>query len=149
MEQPKTATQELVTAYCKDTITPALRGRALSTKTLERKVQRAKSKVQEFPAKVKTFDDLAVIPDRFATTFDGDRFQIFNKVIGSETRSKALRMVGYASNFGLRLLQQSDIWSADGTFSVAPQPFYQLYTVMAHLDRYAYPCAFVFLPGKK
>jgi hypothetical protein len=51
--------------------------------------------------------------------------------------------------FGLELLCQAEIWSADGTFSVAPAPFYQLYTIMAHLDSYAYPAAFVFLPGKK
>jgi hypothetical protein len=58
-------------------------------------------------------------------------------------------MIGYSSNFGLHMLRQAEVWSADGTFSVTPPPFYQLYTILAHLDGYAYPAAFVFMPGKK
>jgi hypothetical protein len=59
------------------------------------------------------------------------------------------RIVCYASNFGLSLLRQAECWSSDGTFSVCPEPFFQLYSVHAHLGSNSFPAAFFFLPGKK
>jgi hypothetical protein len=59
------------------------------------------------------------------------------------------RIVCYASNFGLRMLKKADTWSSDGTFSVCPDPFFQLYSIHAHLGKVSYPAAFFFLPGKK
>jgi hypothetical protein len=59
------------------------------------------------------------------------------------------RIVCYASNFGLGLLRKAECWSSDGTFSTCPDPFFQLYTVHAHLGATSYPAAFLFLPGKK
>jgi hypothetical protein len=168
-DQPKMATVTLVTEYCKETMASGLRGRAIDMKSMERKVQRWKSKSLEYPKKPKGYGDLEALPEKFTTTFDGDRFLLFNKIIGATSESgtqepsqstakasssgkaavKIMRMIGFASNYGLHLLRQAEIWSADGTFSVAPEPFYQLYTVMAHLDGYAFPAAFVFMPGKK
>jgi hypothetical protein len=152
--------------FCKETAAPALRGRSVSLKGVERKIQRYKTRALNHPKKPAKFEDLEALPDQYKTTFDGDRFLIFNKVIGgpastleaestqeatqgSSSSGKGLRMIGYSSNFGLHLLRQAEVWSADGTFSVTPPPFYQLYTILAHLDGYAYPAAFVFMPGKK
>jgi hypothetical protein len=59
------------------------------------------------------------------------------------------RIICFASNFGLGLLRKAETWSSDGTFSVCPEPFFQLYTVHAHLGAASYPAAFLFLPGKK
>jgi hypothetical protein len=173
-EQPKMPTVDLVTAYCKDTMSSGLRGRALDMKSMERKVQRWKNKSLDYPKKPKGYGDLESLPPQFTTTFDGDKFLLFNKVMGASSSDepeagtqeatqgastsgkaagkaagKTSRMIGFASNFGLHLLRQADIWSADGTFSVAPEPFYQIYTILAHLDGYAFPAAFVFMPGKK
>jgi hypothetical protein len=39
-EQPQMPTVELVTAYCKETMSSGLRGRALDMKSMDRKVQR-------------------------------------------------------------------------------------------------------------
>jgi hypothetical protein len=153
--------------FCKETGAPALRGRAGSLKGIERKIQRYKTRSLNHPKRPAKFEDLEALPDQFKTTFDGDRFLIFNKVIGgpastveaestqeatqasSSASGKCLRMIGYSSNFGLHLLRQAEVWSADGTFAVTPAPFYQLYTILAHLEGYAYPAAFVFMPGKK
>jgi hypothetical protein len=167
-EAPKTATVELVSAFCKETATPALRGRALALKGIERKIQRYKTRALNHPKKPSKFEDLESFPEKFRTTYDGDKFLIFNKIIGASAAAtnveaestqeatqgtsssgKGSRMIGYASHFGLHLLRQAEVWSADGTFSVTPPPFYQLYTILAHLDGYAYPSAFVFMPGKK
>jgi hypothetical protein len=166
-EEPKTATVDLMSAFCKETTAPALRGRAGTMKSLERKIQRHKTKALDHPKMPKKFADLESLPDKFKTTASGDKFLLFNKLIGtasaecestqeatqgtsSSSGSKTgARMIGFASNFGLHLLRQAEIWSADGTFSVTPHPFYQLYTILAHLDGYAYPSAYVFMPGKK
>jgi hypothetical protein len=59
------------------------------------------------------------------------------------------RIICYASNFGLSLLRKAESWSSDGTFDVCPEPFYQLYTVHAHLGADTYPAAYFFMPGKK
>jgi hypothetical protein len=59
------------------------------------------------------------------------------------------RIVAYSSNFGLNLLRRAETWSSDGTFSVCPEPFFQLYTVHAHIGKNVFPAAFLFLPGKK
>jgi hypothetical protein len=59
------------------------------------------------------------------------------------------RIIAYASNFGLSMLKKAETWSGDGTFSVCPEPFYQVYTIHAHLGKTSFPSAFIFLPGKK
>jgi hypothetical protein len=46
-------------------------------------------------------------------------------------------------------LRKAECWSSDGTFSICPEPFFQVYTVHAHLGATSYPAAFFFLPGKK
>jgi hypothetical protein len=166
-EEPKTATVDLMSAFCKETAAPALRGRAGAMKALERKIQRHKTQALDHPKKPKKYADLESLPDKFKITASGDKFLIFNKLIGTavgvdvESTQEATqgtstsgsktgaRMIGYSSNFGLHLLRQAEVWSADGTFSVTPEPFYQLYTILAHLDGYSYPSAYVFMPGKK
>jgi hypothetical protein len=168
-EDPRTATVDLMSAFCKETSTPGLRGRALALKSMERKIQRHKTIALDHPKKPTKFVDLESLPLKFTQTFDGDRFLIFNKTMGTGSAVEAestqeptqgtsssaaavkgdRRMIGFASNFGLHLLRQAEIWSADGTFSVTPPPFYQIYTILAHVDGYAYPAAFVFMPGKK
>jgi hypothetical protein len=64
-------------------------------------------------------------------------------------KSGVPRIIGFASNFGLKLLRKSETWSSDGTFSVCPPPFYQFYSIHAHVGQNAYPAAFFFMPGKK
>jgi hypothetical protein len=59
------------------------------------------------------------------------------------------RIIAFASNFGLHMLKKAETWSSDGTFSVCPDPFFQLYSVHAHVGKHSYPAAFIFLPGKK
>jgi hypothetical protein len=57
--------------------------------------------------------------------------------------------VAFCSNCGLNLLRRAETWSSNGTFSVCPEPFFQLYSVHAHIGKNVFPAAFIFLPGKK
>ena len=48
----------------------------------------------------------------------------------------------------LSILTSSQSWYADGTFKVAPQQFYQLYTIHAEKDGYIFPCVYILLTEK-
>ncbi len=58
----------------------------------------------------------------------------------------------FMSEFGKRILQASNTFYRDGTFSICPEPFGQLYTVIADgggTMKNVFPCAFMLLPNKK
>ena len=59
------------------------------------------------------------------------------------------RMLIYATDENLNMLQMSETWFADGTFKVVPQLFFQLYTVHALRNGYLIPCAYGLLPNKQ
>ena len=48
----------------------------------------------------------------------------------------------------ISILKTSQSWNADGTFKVAPQHFYQLYTIHAEKDGYIFPCVYVLVTEK-
>jgi len=111
---------------------------------MERAVQRQKARVQEHPRVPNGYEDLETLPDKFTKTFDGERFLISN--VGLEGGDRILL---FSSMFGLDLLRKAKTWSGDGTFSVTPLPFYQLYTIMAEIDGHSYPAAYSLLPNKR
>ena len=113
---------------------------------MERKANRHKASLRSHPTCPTTFDELEELPLSYTQTFDGDRFLILNKVI-EQTGSP--RILVFASNTGLNLLKLSETWSSDGTFSVAPEPFSQFYTIMAEYEGKSFPAVFAFLPNKK
>jgi hypothetical protein len=140
---PKLSTSHLVAEWQKKTIDPAERCHLPSKRTMERKLQRKKKDVKGHPKCPEAFADLANIPEKFARTFDGKPFLISN------INTPAGRILIYCSPSGLKMMSRSEIWTIDGTFSVVPKPFTQLYSFMAELDGYSYPCIFCLLPNKK
>ena len=48
----------------------------------------------------------------------------------------------------LQMLQQSDLWSCDSTFSFAPDQDEQLYTIHALQNGVSHPCVYALLPGR-
>jgi len=143
-ENPTLKTSHLLNEWAKETLTPAERSKAMLRWSMRRKIQKAKNKVSNHPPLPRDFDDLTDIPDQYKTTVDGERFVLFNDVVEGQGR-----MILFASAQGLILLQRSETWSCDGTFAVMPEPFLQLYTVMAELNNKSYPCFFGLLPNKK
>jgi hypothetical protein len=59
------------------------------------------------------------------------------------------RILIFSSNMGLKILQTSVAWTADGTFEVVQPPFLQLYSIMEEIEGISYPCLFAFLLNKK
>uniref|UniRef100_A0A914Y7Y9 MULE transposase domain-containing protein n=1 Tax=Panagrolaimus superbus TaxID=310955 RepID=A0A914Y7Y9_9BILA len=54
----------------------------------------------------------------------------------------------FASNEGIQRCKDYGHWSADGTFSIAPKKFAQLYLINALIDKSTVPCLFALLQRK-
>jgi len=143
-DNPTLQTAQLMAEWCQETSKPEERSKAGSLKTMERSLQREKAKVREHPPVPKTFDDFANIPEHFRTTFDGQKFLISNVRLDNGER-----ILIFSSFFGLDLLRKSENWMVDGTFSIAPEPFKQVYSILAEADNKAYAAVFSFLPNKR
>ena len=143
-DNPTLQTAQLIAEWCQATSKPEERSKAGSLKTMERSLQKEKAKVREHPPMPQTYDDFSDIPEQFQNTFDGQKFLISNLSLESGER-----ILIFSSFFGLELLRKSTAWMADGTFSIAPEPFTQVYSVLAELDGKAYAAVFSFLPNKR
>lgn len=143
-ENPSLKTSHLLNKWALETLTPAEKSKAMLRWSMRRKIQKSKNKVSNHPPLPRHFDDLNELPDQYKKTVDGERFLLFKEEV-----EKQVRMVFFASAQGLILLQRSETWSCDGTFTVMPEPFLQLYTVMAELNNKSYPCFFGLLPNKR
>ena len=78
------------------------------------------------PAVPQNRADVPVIQNEFQSTSNGDRFLLYDSGVGD-----ANRIIIFATDECLDLHKQSDHWFADGTFSVSPAIFFQVYTVHA------------------
>ena len=59
------------------------------------------------------------------------------------------RIIIYCTPSMLSLLSKSNTWFVDGTFTVCPSLFYQLYTINVMFHGKNMPCLYALLPGKK
>jgi hypothetical protein len=144
-KQPRLSTGAIIAEWQKSTLDEAEKTYLPSKRTMQRKVRRLKKAANHHPALPKDYTDLVDLPEHFKRTSDGGFFLIDN----AEVNDQGERMLVFASNAGLKMLQKSKSWSADGTFDVVPSPFCQLYSVMSELDGYSYPCLFSLLPNKR
>ena len=72
-------------------------------------------------------DQKFIIPDVYKETYANERFLLYDK----RKSSYGGRLLVFASDEQLRVLFQSDVLFADGTFKVAPKLFEQLYVIHA------------------
>ena len=59
------------------------------------------------------------------------------------------RILVFGTRQMLSLLRDSSNWFADGTFSVVPGQFFQLYTIHCEKDGYIIPCLYGLLTNKR
>ena len=111
---------------------------------MERTVQKVKARAQGHPAVPQDYSDIHQLPEKFCKTWDGERFLLSNVQLENGDR-----VLLFSSPFGLDLLRKSGTWGGDGTFGVAPKPFFQLYTLLAEVNNHSYPAAFALLPNKR
>ena len=108
--------------------------------TVKRAIQRERRK--KIPEPPKSLSDLE-IPDEWRTTSKGD-----NWLLVDITLEGTDRVIIFCTEQNLRHLGRSTIWYGDGTFSVAPQHFYQLYTIHGVVLRQTLPLVYCLLTKK-
>ncbi|XP_071089379.1 uncharacterized protein [Haliotis cracherodii] len=81
------------------------------------------------------------LPDNYKQTTTGDRF-----LLHSEDNNK-LMIFSTANN--LRHLAAAETYFCDGTFSMCPNLFYQIYTIHAFVHGKMFPLVYALLPAKK
>ena len=91
---------------------------------IRRTVRRYRAGNAGLPANPQNRAGVPAIPNNFAVTTNGDRFLLFDSGVGD-----ANRIIMFATDQALDLLRQSDHWFGDGTFSVSPAIFFQVYTI--------------------
>lgn len=107
--------------------------------SLKRIIQRERRKhlppVPASPAEI-------VLEGRWASSEAGDEWVIFNGDIAGE------RVIILGTDSNLDKLSRSSTWYGDGTFSVTPPMFLQLYTIHGDVDGIIHPLVFCLLPRK-
>lgn len=86
---------------------------------------------------------IPVIPNDLQLTSDGNRFLLYDSGVGDINR-----IIIFGTDQCLDLLRQSDHWFGDGTFSVSPLIFFQVYTIHAVHHGRVIPCIYALLPNK-
>ena len=85
-----------------------------------------------------------VIPEKYKNSLKGEPFLLYDSGYGDQQR-----IVIYGTHKFLSLLRNCDSWFCDGTFSVVPDLFTQLYTIHAEMDGVIFPCIYALLPNLK
>ncbi len=110
---------------------------------IRRAVRRYRDGNAGLPANPRNRAGIPAIPNNLAITTNGDRFLLFDSGAGD-----ANRLIMFGTDQALNLLRQSDHWFGDGTFSVSPAIFYQVYTIHSMCNGKVVPCVFSLLPNK-
>ena len=84
---------------------------------VRRTIRRYRSAVGD-PVNPRYRANIPVIPNEFQTTTTGNRFLLHDSGVGDPDR-----IIIFATDECLNLLEQSDHWFSDGTFSVSPAIF--------------------------
>ena len=95
------------------------------------------------PANPRDRANIPVLPNEFQTTNNDERFLLHDSGVGDPDR-----IIIFAINQCRSLLEQSDNWFANGTFSVSPVCFYQVCTIHAMALDKVVPCVYALLPNK-
>ena len=110
---------------------------------VRRTIRRYRENNPGLPANPQNRAGIPVIPNDLQTTTDGNQYLLHDSGVGD-----ANRIIMFATNQALDLLRQSDHWFCDGTFSVSPAIFFQVYTIHAICNGKVIPCVFSLLPNK-
>ena len=84
------------------------------------------------------------LPLALQKTHNGEQFRLHDSRPQDENR-----VIVFATLPGLDLLILSDGWFCDGTFSTAPNVYYQIYTIHASVEGCLFPTVYALLPDKK
>ena len=102
-------------------------------RTVNRTGQQNRPQMSE-PSSLKGFE----IPESLQMAHSGEKFMYYDSGPQDEKR-----IIVFATLPAIDLLEESDDWFCDGTFSTAPNVFYQVYTIHAVVDSVNLPLVYV------
>ncbi len=131
-------------------LSQAAKGSMPSDKNLAQAVQRARNREEHAPPNPNSLHTL-VIPDVYkeykydntAARFERFLFYDSGQAAGQD------RILIFSTNNNLNVLETSNKWFADGTFSISPPLFTQLYTIHAERMNRVHPLIYALLPDKR
>ena len=116
--------------------------------SLKRTIQRQRERELAAPVQPLSLEELIFPPD-YQQTAKGEQFLIYDSGPESE------RILIFATQQNLEMLESSQYWLADGTFKISPELFSQVYVVHALRggpdplqNGHLLPSLFVLLPNK-
>jgi hypothetical protein len=139
---PQITADTAVTNLSKQCLKPEERALVGLKKSFEQQIQRKKASLLQRQPKSGEFNDLDVLPDTHSLTADGERFLLCNFVNNGK-----MNLV-FSSRQELNLLRIALLHQGDGTFDLPPDSFYQLYILLAVLDKKSYLAMFALLGDK-
>ena len=108
----------------------------------QRTVERKRKRVQEPHATPRTVADIVIAQDQ-QITFRNSPFLLWDS-----GPLDPHRILMFGTNENLTALQAHPHWFVDGTFKVAPELFFQLFTIHGLVDNRAMPLIYVLLTDK-
>ena len=131
--------------------------RAPKRKALAARIRRKRRREEEYDPEPANADFL--VPEKYQVAKHGEnnvRFLLHDDIENVEdeddNEDHLPRIIVFASDRMLQILQESTTWIMDGTFKVAPRLVFQLYTIHAVVQRgtgtETYPCVYALLPNK-
>ena len=108
--------------------------------TMRRGIRRARQ--GDIPVAPQPANHNLVIPPAYSTLENGDAFLQYDN-------NNAERISIFGTDDGLNFLAHADDWFMDGTFTVAPPQFAQLYTVHGLSADHLVVCCYALLPNKR
>lgn len=109
---------------------------------IRRQIRRARQEVR-LPIPLPTDRSSLVLPDQYKTLSSGEEFLLFDSGVGDINR-----IFIFGTERSASLLGQSPNWFVDGTFSIVPAIFFQLYSIHAIINGDVICCLYCLLPNK-
>ena len=106
---------------------------------MSRTVQRSRRKTQ--PPLPETTQDINLVGTDWELSLSGETWC-------HEFMNENEKCLLFSTKTNLNRLSQSEVWYGDGTFSVTPKPFYQLYTIYGVVMGQVMSLAYALLPKK-
>jgi len=117
-----------------------------STVALSRTIQRSRNRNNVPPPNPVTVDSL-VIPSEYTLTLSNLPFLLYDSK-NNENWDINNRILIFTTNENLNILNDSEIWFADGTFKSVPNIYNQLYTIHGNIDCTVYPLIYILMCSK-
>jgi hypothetical protein len=117
-----------------------------STVALSRTIQRSRNCNNVPPPNPVTIDSL-VIPSEYTLTLSDLPFLLYDSK-NNENWDINNRILIFTTNENLNLLNNSEMWFADGTFKSVLNIFIKLYTIHGNIGSTVYPLIYVLMCNK-